>query len=49
MTLLRDSVMDPSIQTPLTRIMTEIERERSLNELEDFRLWQSEFPDNLRL
>src|SRR5690349_3471193 len=44
MTLLRDSVTDPSIQTPLTRNMAEIEREKALTELEDFRLWQSEPP-----
>ena len=33
---------DPSISSPLTRILQECEREKALMEATDFRLWQKE-------
>jgi hypothetical protein len=41
-TLLKDSMTDPSMRSPLTRILEADERERALTELEDFRLWQEQ-------
>ena len=42
LTLLKDSMTDPSISSPMTRILAEIEREKALTESEDFRQWQEQ-------
>ena len=44
LTVLKDSVTDPTISSPLARLMAGIEMEQAMTEAEDFRLWQADLP-----